>query len=412
MFKLSLGLRLALIACLALTASACQKKKPQVNYWQELPPGQMALRKIQPGEYPDFSPAFTNGNLPNVNNAIDQSLAYMSRQSSQRYYPYLDISHERAVATLVKLKEMVDRELASPARSSPAALNAEIAQYFEVYKSIGAPDPEGRGYTDRVLFTGYYTPIFEASLTRQGPYQYPLYRRPADLQSDPITGEVTTPYPTRREIEQSNMLAGTELVWLKDKFEAFIVQVQGSARLRLPDGRIMEVGYAGNNGRPYSPIGMMLVNDGKIRREDLNLRTLRDYFRANPHELDQYAMRNERYVFFTESSGGPFGSLNVPVTPFATIATDKAVYPRAMPAFLDVVIPGNTGTTAPFQGFMLDQDTGGAIRAAGRTDIYMGVGDNAERMAGYQLNEGELYYLAIKPQYINQYLPSAAPAAQ
>src|SRR5690606_24739970 len=131
---------------------------------------------------------------------------------------------------------------------------------------------------------------------------------------------------------------------------------------------------------------------------------LKAYFEANPAAMDKYLWLNNRYVFFTERPGGPFGALNVPVTPFATIATDKSVYPRAMPAFLEVPMPINeTGQTTAFSGFMLDQDRGGAIRAAGRCDIYMGIGPAAERIAGHQLHQGALYYIALKPEFIKDY---------
>jgi membrane-bound lytic murein transglycosylase A len=131
--------------------------------------------------------------------------------------------------------------------------------------------------------------------------------------------------------------------------------------------------------------------------------------------MDKYLTINKRYVFFTERPGGPFGSLNVPVTPMATIATDKGItgttqrdiYPRAMPALLSVNVPtGADAHLAGFRGFMLDQDTGGAIRASGRCDIYMGVGPAAEYLAGRELQEGELYYIAIKPEAIGKYLPA------
>ncbi len=416
------GCRLLLALAMMVSGAACAKKKPPapvIDFSRSLPPGQVALRKITPDQYPDFSPAFSNANLVAVDASIGHSLDYLSRASSRGYFPYLDIDHPRAVATLVKLREMVKREL-SGARTSPSALNAEIAANFEVYKSVGAPDPAG-GYTERVLFTGYYTPILEASLTREGPYQYPLYKRPDDLASDPITGQVfgrqmpdgsTQPYPDRAQIERSNLLAGQELVWLKDRFDAYIVHIQGSGKLRLPDGRIMDVGYAGNNGHAPVSVALELVKDGHISRDQLNLTTIRRFFRENPQMMDRYLPRNPRFVFFAESKGGPYGSLNVPVTPFASIATDKSVYPRAMPAFLSVPVPmGNAGMMTNFRGFMLDQDTGGAIRAPGRTDIYMGVGEQAERMAGYQLHEGELYYLAIKPDLVEQYTAPTNPAA-
>lgn len=126
--------------------------------------------------------------------------------------------------------------------------------------------------------------------------------------------------------------------------------------------------------------------------------------------MDKYLWLNPRTEFFTWRPGGPFGKLNVPVTPFATIATDKEVYPRAMPAFVVApVAQPRSGSAASFRGIMLDQDTGGAIRAAGRCDIYMGVGPDAEKLAGRQLNAGELYYLAIKPQLAPRYIPNDLP---
>jgi membrane-bound lytic murein transglycosylase A len=133
------------------------------------------------------------------------------------------------------------------------------------------------------------------------------------------------------------------------------------------------------------------------------------FFRAHPDAGDKYLWLNPRYVFFVDRPGGPFGSLNVPVTPMASIATDKSVYPRAMPAFLCVPLPiDERGNTRAFSGIMLDQDRGGAIRAAGRCDIFMGVGPQAERIAGHQLHEGKLYYLALKPEFVEQYLSAVA----
>ena len=185
-----------------------------------------------------------------------------------------------------------------------------------------------------------------------------------------------------------------------------MVTVQGSARLRLADGRIMEVGYAGFNGYPYASPGLKLVADGVIPRDKLSFETMRQYFADHPQEMDRYLWINARTVFFKEVHGGPFGSLNVPVTKLASIATDKDVYPPGMPTFMSVPIPAMepampmSGNNGDFAGFLFDQDRGGAIRSAGRCDIYMGIGQTAEQTAGRQLNPGELYYLAVKPQYI------------
>jgi membrane-bound lytic murein transglycosylase A len=128
---------------------------------------------------------------------------------------------------------------------------------------------------------------------------------------------------------------------------------------------------------------------------------MRNYFQANPVSMDRYLWLNQRTTFFTETRGGPFGAINVPVTPFATIATDKSVYPAGMVAF--VKVPTSYAGKNLGGRFMSDQDRGGAIRSAGRCDIYMGVGEGAEQMSGRQLSTGRLYYLAVKQELVAKY---------
>jgi membrane-bound lytic murein transglycosylase A len=392
-----------------------------IDYSRELPPGQLALHKIAPADYPDFS--LMQSDLDSLDKAIGNSLAYLARPGSQPFYPYLDIDHDRAVATLIALRDIVARARTA----APLDWNAEIRSRFEVYQSLGAPNADNTAYSGQVLFTGYFTPIYEASLTRQGPYQYPLYKRPADLAPPAASAPAGAPptpaspaspasppspaasqrYLTRAQIEANpSPLAGSELVWVKSRWEAYVITVQGSARLHLTNGQTFEIGYAGSNGYDYTSPGRQMLADGVITRAQLTLHGLQAYFAAHPQDMDKYLPLNQRYIFFAQTQGGPFGSLNVPVTPLASIATDKDVYPRALPAFLDVPIPTAGGTVVPFHGFMLDQDTGGGIRAAGRCDIYMGVGPAAEQRAGRQLHPGTLYYLAVKPELVRQYAPA------
>ena len=407
---------IAAILLLALTSPGCAKRlRPEptpakLDFARELPPGAVALRKVSPGEWPDFGAGLREaGNVVALRVAVDHGLDYLSRPSSRAAYPYLDITHDRAVATLLAMRELLQDEalLADPAR-----LPAAIAQRFDVYKSVGAPAADGSGYTGKVLFTGYFTPTYEANPVRTEEYRWPLYRRPSDLVVD--TGGETLgrrnaeggiiPYFTRAEIEGGGVLAGKEIAWLKDRWEAYVVTVQGSARLRYRTGHVDEIGYAGHNGHAYASPAMKMVEDGVIRREDVSAETLRNYFRAHPEAMDKYLWHNPRTVFFTERPGGPFGSLNVPVTPLATIATDKKVYPPAMPAFVDTrAVPGRAGSRG-WKQFMLDQDTGGAIRAAGRCDLYIGAGEQAEWVAGQQLSEGVLYYLAVKQELVIKYV--------
>jgi membrane-bound lytic murein transglycosylase A len=380
----------------------------QIDFRRPLPDGMVALRKIDPSEYPDFGAQEIDP--ARLRTSIDNSLKYLAAPSSRGFFPYLDITHERAMATLHRLEEICTQSQAM-GRWDGAWFNQQVRANFEVYKSYGAPAPDGLGYTDTVLFTGYCTPIYDASMQPTPEFQWPLYKLPKDLVRDPMSGQVQgrrmpdgriVPYYTRGDIETGHKLAGDELVWLKSRWEAYVVTIQGSARLRLADtGRIYEIGFAGTNGYEYTSPGRQMVADGVITQDQLSLRGLTAFFDSHPEMMDKYLPMDQRYVFFTERPGGPFGSLNVPVTPWATIATDKEqrdIYPRAMPAFIRTSVPdASQSGMEPFSGFMLDQDTGGAIRASGRCDIYMGIGATAQAEAGHELQEGQLYYLALRP---------------
>jgi membrane-bound lytic murein transglycosylase A len=407
------GIFITILACL-LSGCAHQPPSPvakrPVNFAAPLPPGQMALRKISPGEYPDFSAAFRGSNLISVKLSTQRSLLWLARPSSQHAYPYLDITHDRAMASLNAFLELLDTP--GLAALSQRDLNQLVTDRFEVYESLGAFDPDDNEYTGQVLFTGYYTPTYDASPVQTDQFRWPLYKRPADLVSDE-TGQIAhrkladgtlAPYPTRKEIE-SGLLAGQELVWLSSRWEAYVITIQGSARLRMPDGHIMEVGYTGSNGRDYTSPGKLMVADGVIPADQLNFATMRNYFQQHPEMMDKYLWANDRDTFFTEVHGGPFGALNVPVTPMATIATDKSVYPAAMLAMIQMPNVANVGNSH----FALDQDRGGAIRSAGRCDIYMGIGDTAEATSGQTLQVGRLYYLAVKPELVGKYLAATRP---
>lgn len=383
---------------------ACQKPVAEVSAFQPaetkdynrpLPPGALALRKIDPADYPDFGPGVYH--RAGLKRAIDHSLTYLAKPSSRKYYPYGDISHARVVASLRHFKKVLADT------TTPTELHARVCADFEVYQSVGCDD------AGTVLFTGYYCPIFEARLERAGPFRYPLYRAPPDLVKDAEgeilgrrrpDGTLDSTYPTRREIEEGRLLDGHEIAWLKSAFEAYVVTVQGSAKLRLGNGRLYEIGYAGSNGHPYTPIAEAMIADGVIGRDELSLQTLLDYFAAYPEQTHKYAWKNDRYVFFQEAPGGPFGSLNTPVTPYRTIATDKAVFPRGALSFVNTKVPAPYDgdlVNAPFASFVLDQDTGGAIRAAGRCDIFFGTGSEAQGLAGRTYAEGQLYYVFLKP---------------
>jgi membrane-bound lytic murein transglycosylase A len=372
--------------------SGCQKPVQPVpippiekDYSRQLAPGEFALRKIEPAQYPNFGDAWYKAKGTGLRRAVQNSITYLNKPSSQKYYPLGPITHERALISLQVFQQILDQA------NSPEMLDKLIRDNFDVYMSVGCDD----GGT--VLYTGYYTPIFDGSLTRTDRFQYPLYRLPPGFQKDPEGNPVGGAYSTRQEIEQGGLLAGNEIVWLGDRFETYVVTVQGSGFIRLENGTMYEIGYAGHNGRDYTPIGQALIQDGKIPKNKLSLDALIRYFKEHPEDLDQYLYKNERYVFFQESKGGPFGCLGQPVTDYHSVATDKDIFPRACLSFVDTRVPIVVGDPLrPYRSFVCDQDRGAAIRAPGRCDIYMGVGDEAGKIAGFTYSEGKLYYLFAK----------------
>ncbi|MEZ6193420.1 MAG: MltA domain-containing protein [Phycisphaerales bacterium] len=381
---------LGCLMCVVVLAGAlpgCKRARVEApDYSRPLPPGAIALRRItDPARMPDLTSTSRQVSDPAFREALARSLEWYQIPSTQGLFPVAGISHVHAQTSAYAMQQV------GQAGSPMQALN-QLKQEFDVYESVGW---DGSGI---VFFTGYYSPVFKASRTQAPGYEFPLYRRPGSLTTDPVSGAVTGTFPPRAQIETSGMLVGTELVWLQSRLDAYIVQVNGSAKLEMTDGSIMYVGYAGNNGYEYTSIGRELVADGKISADRLSLPTLRNYFQEHPDELDGYIQRNDRFVFFREYDGNlwPAGSLGFKVTPGRSLATDKAIFPRGCVVLVTTDKAPTGGWALPPSQLMLDQDTGGAIRAPGRGDIYFGIGPSAEASAGRQAAEGRMYYLLLK----------------
>jgi len=356
------------LSLILIASTGCRKtlEKPQQpekpQYDKPLAPGQLALRKIMdPRRIPDFT--YASYGLEDIKNAIGYSLNYLTKPSSKQFFPYGAITHEDAAASLEAFAELLEQGLTG------TQLNAAIRQKFDVYESVGC---DNRG---TVLFTGYYTPIFDGSMEETARFKYPLYKQPEDLLKGPdgiiqgrkMSDGSITPYP--------------------------------SAKIRLPDGELITVGYAASNGHEYKSVSRAMLDARVLNGNKMSLSAMIDYFKRNPGKVAGYIEQNPRFVFFQNAQSQPHGSINTPVTPMRTIATDKSVYPRACLAFVSTTLPRTSGAGTvhrKYNGFALDQDTGGAIRAAGRCDIYMGVGDQAGKLAGQVYQEGKLYYLFLK----------------
>lgn len=375
----------------SLLGTACARRGGPKPYDRPLAPGQRAVLELPTAQWPRIGWGDTN--RAEMAAAIDHSLSFLDTLSGRGRYPVSGITHEQVVRGLRRFRELLDEA------PTDIQLQTALQREFRLLMSVGW---DGRG---EVLFTGYYTPIFAARRQAEGVFQHPLYRLPPDLvrgegRDDPALQRLPDgslrPYPGRREIDAGLLRGqGLELVYLPSAFDAYIIQVQGSARLRLADGSLLEVGYAGTTNHPYLPVARELIQDGHMRESELNLATMRRFFEANPHLVQGYIDRNPRYVFFTEAPGGPFGSLGRPVTTDISIATDKHIFPPGALSFVVTSLGGLRGGR-PYAAFRLDQDSGGAIRAPGRCDLFMGIGPEAERRAGGQYAEGRLYYLIAR----------------
>ncbi len=332
------------------------------------------------------------GDKQNLLKAIDYSLSYLQTPgASSTYEKYIvpEITRERVEKSLNRFRELVVNS--QNAEELQAAVNKE----FVFYKSIGS-DNQGT-----ILFTGYYKPIYQASRQPTAEYRYPVYRLPEDFKT------WSKPHPTRLELEgadalqaEKGKLKGNKLFWLKSRMDAFLAQVQGSAVLEFSDGTTTSINYAANTDHEYVSLGKELIKDGKLEQEGITLEKVINYLEENPESQNEYLPRNPRFIFFKDTKNAPaIGSLNVPVTPERSIATDKSLMPPGALAIIRAPFPFiNQGEIEQrlVSRYVLDQDTGGAIKTPGRVDYYIGVGKEAGDRAGAIVNQGELYYLLLK----------------
>jgi membrane-bound lytic murein transglycosylase A len=294
----------------------------------------------------------------------------------------------------------------------PKARDGSIARrFFERHFRAAQAVPSGTGF-----LTGYYEPVLDGSLTRQGDYTVPILKRPADLlqlRSDVLRAASTAkealtagrrvngqivPYYTRAEIEDG-ALAGRELdlLYLKDPVAAFFMHVQGSGRIRLTDGRLARIGFAGKNGQPYTSIGGVLIDRGLYSKDQMNLEVLRSWLTAHPEEARVVMQQNKSYIFFqfnpqADAWSGPVGGKSTPLTEGRSLAVDANHHILGMPIFVVAPTITHHGSDG-FRRLMIAQDVGSAIKGPERGDIYWGSGTEAERNAGLTRHPGRFFVL-------------------
>jgi len=366
-----------------------------------------ALVRLAPEELPFFE---DDMNYDGLANSILQSLEYLKRLPPDRIFSFgkdrFDTLH------MVKSLEFFLNFIHD--KSSPAALRKFLADHYRVYGSVGSPSP------GHVLFTGYYEPVLQGRYKPGPTYKIPVYGRPDDLVSIDLskfsaefkgkkiigryTGRTIVPYHDRKAIATSDVLVkkSKPLVWIKDPIDLFFLQIQGSGKVCMENGDALYLHYHTTNGHPYRSIGKLLIRENKIPKDEMSMQKIREYLTSHPDEMQEIFNYNPSYVFFKYEKKGPLGSLNVALSPKRSIATDKRLFPKSALAFIKTQKPlingnGNIKNWSDFSRFVLNQDTGGAIRGPGRADLFFGGGPDAEIGAGHMQHAGSLYFLILEP---------------
>lgn len=347
--------------------------------------------------------------LKSLETAVEKSIQYYKRSAGKGPVRMDDswVSVKDLQDSLIALQEILQSSDTAEARQE------KIRETFDVYQSTGS---DGK---NAVLFTGYFESLLKGSLAQTDLYRYPIYKVPDDAiivnlgkfgdryKNEQLVGRIKNgelvPYHSRGEIENQGSLngRGLELAWVGDRIDLFFMHTQGSGKIELPDGSLLQVGYALRNGRPFQGISPYMLKTGKITSRETTYREIKKYLKEHPDELSEILGYNESFIFFRVVREGPVGAIEEVLTPGRSIATDPDLFPKGALAFMRSRKPvldqeGNVLSWIPFSRFVISQDIGSAIKGAGRVDLYCGSGHEAEMLAGSLKERGELYFLVKK----------------
>jgi len=386
---------------LAIWISGCPLPTPA-------PDEDAVMEMITDRSLPDFADDMIYDGLAH---SLQKSLSYLEKIPIDQQFIFGRDSYttEHMRRSMQSFLEFVQ------SRPTAAELKQFIQSKYRVYRSIGR---NGKG---EVLYTGYYEPHLRGRLTPSEKYRFPIYARPPDLIRIDLslfkekyagesiiaryTQQKVLPYYDRKEIDSGGALkSSTEvLAWVEDPVDIFFLQIQGSGKVYLDSGDVLNVHYNTSNGRPYRSIGKLLIDNEKITVEEMSMQKIREYLDQHPDEIEEVFNYNPSYVFFNIEPDGPLGNINVKLTPGRSIALDRRIFPKSALCFIEAEMPivdsaGNIQSWQRFTRFAMNQDTGGAIRGPGRADIFWGNGPYAEIAAGHLKHPGKLYFLVLKPE--------------
>jgi len=366
------------------------------------------MEMITDRSLPDFADDMIYDGLAH---SLQKSLSYLEKIPIDQQFIFGGHSYtaEHMRRSLQSFLEFVQ------SRPTAAELKQFIQSKYRVYRSIGR---NGKG---EVLYTGYYEPHLRGKLAPNEKYRFPIYARPPDLIRIDLslfkekfagesiiaryTQQKVLPYYDREEIDSGGALKGSTevLAWVEDPVDIFFLQIQGSGKIYLDSGDVLNVHYHTSNGRPYRSIGKLLIDQSKITVEEMSMQKIREYLDQHPDEIEEVFNYNPSYVFFKIEPDGPLGNINVKLTPGRSIALDRRIFPKSALCFIEAEMPivdsaGTIQSWRRFTRFAMNQDTGGAIRGPGRADIFWGNGPYAEIAAGHLKHPGKLYFLVLKPE--------------
>ena len=366
-----------------------------------------SLKKLDLKAYPLFA---DNSEFQDLSASIDKSLLYFNKVPLKRKYHYgKDIyTADHMILSLETFKTFLEN------KPSAKALNEFIKSDFIVYKARGNED-------GKVLFTGYFEPIFKGGVEKSAKFSHPVYSRPQDLLEIKLSkfsdkykehkrmmarvndSKQVVPYYSRKQINAMKdfHIRSKPVVWLKSRIDRFFLEIQGSGRIDLGQGELLRVHYAATNGNEYRSIGRYLINKNEILKINMSMQAIRTWLEQHPERMDEVLHHNDSFVFFKKEEGGPYGSLGVEVTALRSIATDSRLFPKGALCFMQTQLPDKKRNPSlerweKVSFFVLNQDTGGAIKGPARADLFCGNGDYARFTAGHMNKYGSLFFLVLK----------------
>ncbi|RVU36228.1 murein transglycosylase [Hwanghaeella grinnelliae] len=386
---------LFLAVLLALVPTACEKKEEKAVVEDKGPA--LVLAKVGFADLTDWQADHLTDALPALRRSCKRILALD---------PEKQIGTDAVPMTAADWRDGCGALTAS---DDDFTIRSALETYFTPMLASNRGVEEG-------LFTGYFEAELLGAATPDETYRYPIYKRPADhviadlgrfddaLKGKRIVGRVDggrfVPYPDRGTLEQSHLPGkGLELFWAKDRIDVFLLQVQGSGRVILPDGTVRRIGFDGHNGRPYKSIGRVLIDRGELEAHQASWDGIRGWIERNPDKATALLAENPRFIFFREIDGeGPIGAEGLALTPGRSMAVDRSFVPMGVPLWLETNWPSEKDK--PLNRLMVAQDTGGAIKGPVRGDFFWGYGAEALKYAGKMKSTGRYYLL----------LPNAAAA--